>query len=64
MGKIYEDKLEGKISEEFWERKQFEYCAQERETEAQLSALRKSVSRDGIQRVEQIFKLANKAHFL
>jgi hypothetical protein len=44
MDQMYEDKLEGKISEEFWQRKQSEYREQERLLEAQLSSIQKAVS--------------------
>jgi hypothetical protein len=64
MDQIYEDKLEGKISEEFWQRKQNEYREQERLLEAQLSSLQKTVSTKDILTVERVFELANKAHYL
>jgi site-specific DNA recombinase len=64
MDKIYDDKLEGKISEEFWQRKQNEHRQQERSLEAQLSSVQKPVSGESVLTVERIFELANKAPFL
>ena len=64
MDQMYEDKLEGKISEEFWQRKQSEYREQERLLEAQLSSIQKTVAQDNILTVERVFELANKAHSL
>ena len=64
MDQMYEDKLEGKINEEFWQRKQSEYREQERLLEAQLSSIQKAVSRENILTIERVFELANKAHSL
>jgi len=64
MDQIYEDKLDGKINEEFWQRKQSECREQERLLEAQLSSIQKSISKENILSVERIFELANKAHSL
>src|SRR5207237_7209479 len=62
MDQMYEDKLEGKISEEFWQRKQSEYREQERLLEAQLSSTQNAISQDNILNVERDFELTNKAH--
>jgi len=40
MNQMYEDKLDGKIDEEFWTRKMNESREQERTLESQLSGLR------------------------
>jgi site-specific DNA recombinase len=64
MDQIYEDKLEGKIDEEFWARKQAEYREQERKMEASLFSLKLTVSSDHLLTVQRVFELANKAHFL
>ena len=64
MDQMYEDKLEGKISEEFWQRKQSDYREQERLLEAQLSSTQNAISQDNILTVERVFELANKAHSL
>jgi DNA invertase Pin-like site-specific DNA recombinase len=64
MDQIYEDKLEGKIDEGFWARKQADYREQERQLEAALSAAKASVSADYVLTVKRVFELASKAHFL
>jgi site-specific DNA recombinase len=64
MDQIYEDKLDGKIDEQLWERKQSEYREQERSQEASLSSMSKPITKDNVLTVERVFELANKAHFL
>ncbi|MGA2981879.1 MAG: hypothetical protein ABSD76_19970 [Terriglobales bacterium] len=64
MGQIYEDKLDRKIDEQFWTRKQAEYREQERTLEAALSSLSIPVTRENVLTIERIFELANKAQFL
>jgi len=64
MDSLYEDKLDGKITEEFWSRKQGEYSDQERGLEAALSSLSIPVTPDRVPSVQRIFELANRAHFL
>jgi site-specific DNA recombinase len=64
MDQLYEDKLDGKISEEFWTRKQAEYSDQERSLETALSSLSTPITRDRVLTAQRIFELANKAHFL
>jgi site-specific DNA recombinase len=64
MDQMYEDKLDGKINEEFWTRKMNEWREQERTLEAALSGLRTPVTAENVLTVKRIFELANKAHFL
>ncbi len=64
MDQLYEDKLDGKISEEFWTRRQAEYCDQERSLKTALSGLSRSITSKNVLTVKRIFELANKAHFL
>jgi site-specific DNA recombinase len=64
MDQIYEDKLDGKITEELWTRKQTEYREQERVLELQLSRISVPLSPANLLTVESTFELANKAHFL
>jgi hypothetical protein len=64
MDALYEDKLDGKITEEFWTPKQAEYSDQERSLETALSSLSTPITRDRVLTVQRIFELANKAHFL
>ncbi|HKN36825.1 MAG TPA: hypothetical protein VJX16_26580 [Terriglobales bacterium] len=63
MDSLYEDKLDGKITEEFWTRKQAEYSDQERSLETALSSLSRPVTADSLLNVQRIFELANRAHF-
>jgi site-specific DNA recombinase len=64
MDQLYEDKLDGKITEEFWTRKQAEYSDQERSLETALSGLSRAITSENVLTVKRIFELANKAHFL
>ena len=64
MDRIYEDKLDGKIDDDFWTRKMSEYRDQERTLETVLSSLRAPVTQEHVLTVERIFELANKARFL
>jgi site-specific DNA recombinase len=64
MDQLYEDKLDSKITEEFWKHKQAEYADQERTIETALSSLSTPTTSDRVLTVQRIFELANKAHFL
>jgi site-specific DNA recombinase len=64
MDQMYEDKLDGKIDQEFWTRKMNEWREQERALEAELSALSNPVTQDHVLTVKRIFELANRAYFL
>ena len=64
MDQMYEDKLDGKIEEDFWARKMNEWREQERKLELQLSGRSKPVTTDTVLTVSRIFELANRAHFL
>ena len=64
MDQMYEDKLDGKIDEEFWGRKMNEWRDQERGLESQLASLSVFPSAEKVLSVERIFELANRAHFL
>src|SRR5439155_26716064 len=63
VDQLYEDKLDGKITEDFWTRKQAEYSDQERSLETALSSLNRPVTADSLLNVQRIFELANRAHF-
>jgi len=52
---MYEDKLDGKVDEQFWARKINEWREQERALEAQLSALSKQVTAEGVLTVQRVF---------
>jgi site-specific DNA recombinase len=64
MDQMYEDKLDGKIDNEFWTRKMNEWREQERELESELSGLNVQVTAESVLTVKRIFELANRAHFL
>lgn len=64
MDQMYEDKLDGKIDDEFWTRKMNEWQEQERELESELSSLKALVTTESVLTVKRIFELANRAHFL
>ncbi len=64
MDQLYEDKLEAKISEAFWARKQAEYSEQERSVETALSGLSHPLTPDCLLTVERTFELAQRAHAL
>jgi hypothetical protein len=61
IDQLYEDKLDGKITEEFWNGKQSEYSDQERSIETALSSLITPITSDRVLTVQGIFELANKA---
>jgi small-conductance mechanosensitive channel len=64
MDQMYEDKLDGKINEDFWTRKTNEWREQERSLESQLAALSSPLKADNVRSVKRIFELANKAYSL
>ena len=64
MDRIYEDKLDGTIDDEFWTRKQAEYRELERDLSGSISRLSAPAKRENVLTVERIFELANKAHSL
>ena len=64
MDHMYEDKLDGKIDEEFWARKMADWREQERSLQAEASALATPITTDRMLTVKRILELANKAHFL
>ena len=64
MDQIYEDKLDGKISEEFWDRKHAEYRDQERGLQVQISRLSEPVKHQNLPTVQRVFELAESAYSL
>jgi site-specific DNA recombinase len=64
MDQLHEDKLDGKISEEFWSKKQSGLHDQELAIEAQIWAIKAQVRDESILSVERVFELANTAHSL
>src|SRR6266566_2000011 len=61
---LYEHKLDGKITEEFWARKQAEYSEQERSMETALSSMNRPVSSEPVLTVARIFETVQRAHSL
>jgi DNA invertase Pin-like site-specific DNA recombinase len=64
MDQMYEDKLDGRIDEEFWRRKMREWRAQEAELQNTVDRLCRPVTSDRVMTARRILELANKAHFL
>jgi hypothetical protein len=63
IDQAYTDKLDGRIPEEFWQRKMIEWQADEQRIEAVITGLKESGS-DRLLSVKRILELANKAYFL
>ena len=63
MDQAYSDKLDGKIPEDFWERKMSEWRAEEQQIEITLNTPSDSYG-DRVLSARRILELANKAHFL
>jgi uncharacterized protein YheU (UPF0270 family) len=64
VDQLYEDKLDGKIAEDFWKRKQTEYSDQERSLETAVSRLNRPITPERVLTVARTFELAEKAHSL
>jgi len=63
LDQAYQDKLDGKISEEFWIRKSTEWQAEENQIRASLRAL-ETARPERLLDAARILELANKAYFL
>ena len=64
MDQMYEDKLDGKIDEEFWGRKMSDWRTQERALQSAADSFGKPVTMNQALTAQKILELANKAHFL
>src|SRR5579863_3873887 len=64
MDRIYEGKLDGRIDDEFWVRKQSDYREQEWVLQGSIASLSTRVKQENELTIERIFELANKAHYL
>ncbi len=64
MDQMYDDKLDGKIDEQFWTRKMAEWRDQERILLATAESLNATPSADRVLTSKRILELANKAHSL
>jgi len=63
MDQAYTDKLDGKIPEDFWQRKMIEWQVEEQKINVAAAGLRTS-NNDRIGDAKRILELANKAYFL
>jgi len=64
MDQIYEDKLDGKVSAEFWDRKQTEYRDQERALQIQIARSSEPLTQEHTLTAKRIFELATSAYSL
>jgi len=64
MDAAYNDKLDGKISEEFWQRKQADWQAEEFRVESLVSGLEPDKTCERLLDVQRILELAKDAYFL
>lgn len=64
MDQAYTDKLDGKIPEEFWDRKSAEWRDEEQQLQMAIRGLSEASTSDRLLDVQRILELANKAHFL
>jgi site-specific DNA recombinase len=60
----YSDKLDGKITEEFWQRKQADWLAEELRLKGQISGMDEVKTGDRLLDVQRILELAQNAHSL
>ena len=64
MDRMYEDKLDGKIDEDFWNRKMADWRTDERALQSAADSLNTLLPENRALTAQRIFELANKAHFL
>jgi site-specific DNA recombinase len=64
MDLAYEEKLDGKIPEDFWERKIVDWRAEEQQIQFAINGLKQQPSSDRVLDVQRILELANKACYL
>ena len=64
MDAAYLDKLDGKINEEFWQRKQADWLSEELRIKGRISGLDEAKTGDRLLDVQRILELAEKAYFL
>ena len=60
----YTDKLDGKITEEFWQRKQADWQTEELRIKSLIAGLEEDKSRERLLDVQRILELAKNAYFL
>ncbi len=64
MDAAYADKLDGKISEDFWLRKTGDWQMEEQQAKMALDGLRSAETTDRALNAEKVFELANRAYYL
>jgi site-specific DNA recombinase len=64
MDQAYVDKLDGKIPEDFWERKMSDWRAEEQQIQIAMNGIKEQSTTDRLLDVKRILELANKAYFL
>src|SRR5206468_11168586 len=64
MDDAYTDKLDGKITEDFWERKSNDWRMEEQQVKMAIQGLDSAETGDRALDAERIFELANKAYLL
>ncbi len=64
MDSAYTDKLDGKISEEFWQRKQADWQAEEIRIKSLISGSEDGKIGETLLTIQRILELAQKAYFL
>jgi site-specific DNA recombinase len=64
MDSAYVDKLDGKIPEDFWERKMTEWRTEEQQVKLAIDGLDSTESTDRALDAQRVFELANKAYLL
>jgi hypothetical protein len=63
MDKAYEDKVDGKISEDFWKRTMEDWRTEEQQVQVSLDCLEDAETGDRALDAERILELAQKAYF-
>ena len=64
MDQAYTDKLDGRITEDFWERRSADWRAEEQQIQFAISGLQEQSESTNLLTIERILELANKAYFL
>ncbi len=64
MDAAYTDKLDGKITEEFWQRKQADWQTEELRIKSLIAGIEEGKSRERLLDVQRILELAKDAYFL
>ena len=64
IDQAYADKLDGRIDEQFWQRRRAEWQREEQELQRAISGADAEKTSDRLLEVKRILELANKAYFL